>query len=109
MILLSRKVFSLVFLTSVCNAFCVAQTSQNFDRVEPPNWWVGMKSTELQILFYVHDGDLSTYEASINYPGISVKEKIKVENPHYLFLTLQVSPSAKAGVIPIQFKGEKKS
>ncbi len=28
-----------------------AQTKSDFDRVEPAFWWVGMKNTELQILF----------------------------------------------------------
>src|SRR5258708_23732009 len=82
---------------------------KDFDRVEPSNWWIGMKNSELQILFYKHDDDISNYEVSVNYPGISIKEKIKVENPHYLFLELILSPDAKTGVVPIQFKSGKKS
>jgi len=86
-----------------------AQTKSDFDRVEPAFWWVGMKNTELQILFYNNHSDISTYEASINYAGVSIKEKIKVENPHYIFLKLQVSPETKAGILPIQFKFGKKA
>src|SRR5579859_4274783 len=80
-----------------------------FDRVEPAFWWVGMKNTELQILFYSHDQSLSGYQASINYPGVTLNQKIAVENPHYLFLKLRVSASTKAGTLPIQFKSDKKT
>ncbi len=80
-----------------------------FDRVEPAFWWVGMKNTELQILFYNSHMDISQYEASLNYPGVLLKEKIKVENPHYLFLKLQITGDTKPGVMPVHFKSGKKS
>ncbi|MBS1950177.1 MAG: glycoside hydrolase family 13 protein [Bacteroidetes bacterium] len=101
----------IVLLFLSVSFFCQAQkkTKPEFDRVEPAFWWVGMKNSELQILFYNHSANLGSYEASLNYAGVSIKEKITVENPHYLFLKLEVSPSTKAGIIPIQFKAGKKS
>src|SRR5688500_17708069 len=33
----------------------------------------------------------------------------KVENPHYLFVTLELTPSAKAGKIPLQFTSGRRS
>src|SRR5438105_11478367 len=110
--MLYRSKNFLAFSILVCLNFGSAKSQskpKDFDRVEPSNWWIGMKNTEFQILFYKHDADISNYDASINYPGISIKEKIKVENPHYLFLKLKLSPEAKAGVVPIQFKSGKKS
>ncbi len=86
-----------------------SQDQSNFDRVEPAFWWVGMKNTELQILFYNSHNEIANDEAFVNYPGVSIKGKINVENLHYLFLKLQISPDAKAGRIPIQFKSGKKS
>jgi len=87
----------------------IAQTKPTFDRVEPAFWWVGMKNTELQILFYNNHTDISNGEPNINYPGVSIKEKVKVENPHYLFLKLQLNSETKAGIMPIQFKFGKKT
>src|SRR5258706_14295735 len=102
--------FSLLIPFLLVQSLTYSQSqTRTFDRVEPSNWWIGMKNSELQILFYKHDADISNYEASINYPGISIKEKIKVENSHYLFLKLQLSADAKAGALPIQFKSGKKS
>lgn len=100
-------VVTLAILFSSSSGF--SQSGPAFDRVEPAFWWVGMKNHELQILFYHHNADLSKHEVSINYPGVTLLQKINVENPHYLFLKLDVSAAAKAGVVAIQFKAGKKT
>ncbi|MBS1559657.1 MAG: glycoside hydrolase family 13 protein [Bacteroidetes bacterium] len=104
-----KKILLALFLMP--SFFLIAQKKikPEFERVEPAFWWVGMKNTELQILFYNREANLGSYEASLNYAGVSIKKKINVENPHYLFLKLEVSPSAQAGIVPIQFKAGKKS
>src|SRR5688500_4371211 len=80
-----------------------------FQHVEPPFWWIGMKNSSVQILFYNKEVNISEYTASLNYPGVSLKEVKKVSNPHYLFLTLDISSEATAGTVPIQFvQGKKK-
>ncbi len=105
----SRISFAFTIIFSISLGLSQSNAQSTFDRVEPAFWWVGMKDTELQILFYNHDANLSDYNASINYTGVSILEKIKVENPHYLFLKLKVSSTAKAGTLSIQFKSDKKS
>jgi len=102
---LTQLALSLLLLTAVPGQ----ARESDFNRVEPAFWWVGMKNTEFQILFYNSQVDISQYEASLNYSGVSLKEKIKVENPHYLFLKVKIAADAKAGVLPIQFKSGKKS
>ena len=80
-----------------------------FNHVEPPFWWTGMKSGLLQILFHHKDADLNKFKATVKYGGVALKEIRTVENPHYVFITLQISPSAKAGKIPIEFTSGKDS
>jgi glycosidase len=86
-----------------------AQKKPDFDRVEPAFWWVDMKSTSLQILFYNKDKEITSYEPSVNYTGVTLKQVKHVENPHYLFLYLEISPAAAAGTVPVVFKSGKKS
>jgi glycosidase len=105
---MKRIFLSLSFLLPLVG-FSQKQPQPYFDRIEPMNWWVGMKNSELQVLFYKHDVNIGEYEASINYPGVSIKEKIKAENPHYLFLKLKIGAEAKAGSITFQFKAGKKT
>jgi glycosidase len=97
----------LIFILSTCLSFA-QKKQQPLDRVEPPFWWTGMKNSSLQILCYSKDINISEYTASINYEGVTLKEVKKVSNPHYAFLTVDVTQGAKAGMVPIQFSSGKK-
>ena len=60
-------------------------TFAQIQRVEPAFWWKGMKNPELQILVYGKNIANQTIELS---NGIQIKELKKVENPNYVFITL---------------------
>ena len=78
--------------------------SAEIQNVDPPFWWVGMKNPTLQIL--IHGPKIAENEVSVNYPGVSVKDIVKTENPNYLFLYLNIGPSAKPGTMDITFSGK---
>lgn len=82
-----------------------------FNRVEPPNWWVGMNdsNSKLQILFYNQNTNINNYQVSTAYPGVSIIGVEKTDNPHYLFLNVSIDAATKAGQVPITFKEGKKS
>ena len=71
------------------------------ERVEPANWWVGMKNHELQLM--VHGEGIANADVSILYPGVYLKESVKTDNPNYLFLYLDISDVAQAGKMDIVF------
>ncbi|MDR1984829.1 MAG: glycoside hydrolase family 13 protein [Prevotellaceae bacterium] len=76
-------------------------------RVEPPFWWTGMKNTELQIMFY---GDkVANAELQFAYDGVELIKAVKVDNPNYIFVYLNISENAKAGQINFNFTENKKS
>ena len=70
-------------------------------RIEPANWWVGMKNSELQIMVY--GPDISKSTVTINYPGIKVKEVAKTTSPNYLFIYLSIAKGTKPGNVPMHF------
>jgi len=77
------------------------------ERIDPPSWWVGMKNTQLQIMIYGEN--ISLTKPSIDYAGVEIKQVIHVESPNYLFIDLEVSHNATAGIIDIEFHmGRKK-
>jgi glycosidase len=101
---------NLIFLLLITATVTLAQKSKApFHHVEPAFWWVGMKSPSLQILFHNKEINIGAYEAQLQYEGVSIMEVKRVENPHYLFITLDISSNAKAGMIPIVFKQGKKT
>lgn len=76
--------------------------SQKVSRIDPPNWWVGMKNQKLQLMVYGQN--ISTANVSINYKGVILESIDKVENPNYLFLNLTISSDAVSGKLPIEFE-----
>lgn len=74
--------------------------------VEPPFWWAGMKNPSLQLLVY--GKDIAFTNVSLNYPGVTLRDKVSVENPNYLFLNLEIAADAKPGVFVISFMRNRK-
>jgi neopullulanase len=99
----------LIVLTLVASSAVDAQKKKSTDflHVEPAFWWVGMKNPTVQILFHSRN-DLTGYNAEVSSPGVTLAEVKKVENPHYLFLTLNIA-NAKSGIVPISFRNGKKT
>lgn len=75
-------------------------------RVEPPFWWSGMHNKELQLV--VHAKDVATTTVKMEYEGITIKSLDKVENPNYLFITLELSENIQPGSFNISFIEGKK-
>ncbi len=93
-------VLGLILLFQMSNIY--SQTSGVIKRIEPSNWWVGMKDPHLQIMVY---GDsISKYDLSIDKKGVSIQNIHKVENPNYLFIDLLITEDTKAGRFQIQLK-----
>ncbi len=78
----------------------VAQSSPSLDRIDPTNWFVGMKNPTLQLL--LHGKAIGTATVSINYPGVTVKRVSPLENPNYLAIDLTIAASTKPGTFPIR-------
>lgn len=75
-------------------------------KVEPAQWWVGMKNPDLQILLY---GDkIADWSVDISYPGVSISKTVRTSNPNYLFLYITISSTTQPGDMKINFKKEKK-
>jgi len=75
--------------------------AQQPDRVEPPFWWAGMKSADLQLM--VHGEKIASADVKISYPGVEVVSVTKVENPNYLFVDLKLDQNVQPGKFDILF------
>ncbi len=76
--------------------------AQTISRIEPGNWWVGMKFNKVTVLVY--GKEIQNLEPSIKYEGVKILKTEKVENPNYLFITLEISAETPAGNARIEFK-----
>lgn len=71
------------------------------DRIEPPNWWIGMQNKRLQVL--VHGTNISVTTPTLKYEGVTIREVTRLESKNYLFLTLEISKTAQSGSFDINF------
>ncbi|KAB1154836.1 glycoside hydrolase family 13 protein [Flavobacterium luteum] len=72
------------------------------ERIDPPNWWVGMKTNQITLLVY--GKAIQDLEPTINYSGVKVVKTEKVENPNYLFVTIDIDSNTIPGNAKIEFK-----
>ena len=71
------------------------------NKVEPPNWWIGMENTELQLLVYGEN--ISETKPMITYDGVTINSVTKLESNNYLFIDLTISNTTKEGMFGIIF------
>jgi glycosidase len=71
-------------------------------RVEPPNWWVDMDNTHLEVLVY--EKDVAQYTAvAVDYLGVTVEYVKRQANPNYLFVGLNIAPGTQPGSLKLHF------
>ena len=95
-----------LYLFIIGIAFSITTFGLNVDRVEPTFWWVGMKNPTVQLM--VHGQEIAVTEITLNYPGVKIKTISRQDNPNYVFIDLSISPEAKSGTFPIEFRKSKK-
>ena len=92
-----RKTFvSLMLLMGVMSMDAAVKV----DRIEPTDWYVGMKDASLQLMVY--GKDIKDANVDIQYPGVKVDSIVKLDSPNYLLLYLNLD-GAKAGQMTINF------
>ena len=82
----------------------VEVSNSSLSIVEPPNWWVGMNESSLQLL--VHHDKIGSYTPTISYPGVTIDKVHKAKSPNYLFIDLTVATDAAAGKFDIVFNND---
>jgi glycosidase len=95
------KSIAFAVLACLCAANAAAAPYQ-IQQVEPPNWWVGMKHSSLQVM--VHGEKLAELQPAISTPGVKLLGVERTDNPNYIFINVQVAPDAKPGSFDIALK-----
>lgn len=76
--------------------------SQNtIQRIEPPNWWAGMKNHNIQLMVY--GKNISDWKVSIPDENIKLTAVHKAKSPNYLFIDLNLSENIEPGDYEIHF------
>lgn len=74
------------------------------DRIEPTDWYVGMKNPTLQLMVY--GKGIRTADVTTDYPGVRIDSLVRLDSPNYLLVYMNVK-GARPGTMNLTFKGEK--
>tara|TARA_B110000090_G_scaffold186093_1_gene214599 strand:- start:1347 stop:3281 length:1935 start_codon:yes stop_codon:yes gene_type:complete len=83
------------------NVSKVSISNTSLERVEPTNWWIGLKNTSLQLL--VKEDNIGNSKPSISYEGVSIDKVNKARSKNYLFIDLTIDKYTETGKFDIVF------
>ena len=75
--------------------------AHKIDRIEPTNWYVGMKNPSVQLMVY--GKDIRSAEVSTNYPGVKIDSLVRLDSPNYLLVYMNIK-DAQPGTMKLCFK-----
>ncbi|MCY4744698.1 glycoside hydrolase family 13 protein [Pelomonas sp. UHG3] len=73
-------------------------------RIEPPNWWVGMRDSRLQLMLHA-PGVADARPTLAPYPGVTLAGSHRATSPNYLFIDLDIAPTAAPGELTLTVGG----
>ena len=97
---MKQKLFVLwVFMALSMTAMAAKKTI--IDRIEPTDWYVGMKNPSVQLMVY-GKGIRDVESVTTDYPGVRIDSLVRLDSPNYLFIYLNIK-DAKPGTMTLQF------
>ncbi len=70
-------------------------------KIEPPNWWTGMRMDQIQLMVYGEN--LQNLTAQFHSPQVTVLRTLRTSNPSYAFVDIAISPEALDGAYLLTF------
>ncbi|MDY4667648.1 MAG: glycoside hydrolase family 13 protein [Prevotella sp.] len=80
--------------------FMAMNAKVDITRIEPENWFAGMKSPQVQLMVYGHN--IREAQVSTDYPGAKIDSLVRLDSPNYLLIYINLN-GAKPGNMPLTF------
>ena len=84
------------------------QSSAQQTEIFPPNWFIGLQDTTLQLIIKQKDIGLDFDIAQTNSKGITVQSFKQTAHKDFVLLNITINKQTPAGTITLQFSGKKK-
>ena len=102
--MLYKRLFFTLFIIFSFSLVIHSQTPK-VNKIEPPNWWSGMKYNKIQLMIYGEN--LTDIKAVSENEKLKVNKVHKITNSSYAFVDIEVSPDAKPGLYELTLRNEK--
>ena len=94
----------LVTAIIMANIFTMSAAKKTvIDRIEPTDWYVGMKNPQVQLMVY-GKGIRDVASVTTDYPGVVIDSLVRLDSPNYLLIYMNLS-GAQPGTMTLNFKG----
>ena len=90
-----------LFSLAMVLAILASHAAVTVDRIEPTNWFVGLKDSSVQLMVY--GNGIRDAEVSIDYAGVTLDSLVRLDSPNYLLLYLNTR-GAQPGTMKVTFK-----
>lgn len=90
----------LLTLLLVLSSFLAVSAKVKITRIDPTDWYVGMKDPTLQLMVYgpgIRDAQVAT-----NYPNARIDSLVRLDSPNYLLVYMNLQ-GAQPGEMQLQF------
>ena len=96
-----KKLISIAALLVAATCTLTAAGKVNVTRIDPTDWYVGMKNPSVQLMVYgsgIREADVST-----DYPGAVVDSIVRLDSPNYLLVYMNLK-GAQPGTMTLNFQ-----
>ena len=83
-----KRLFLLTALVAMTMTMS-AKSKTVINRIEPTDWYVGMKNPTLQLMVY-GQGIRDVQDVTTDYPGVSIDSLVRLDSPNYLLIYLNL-------------------
>ena len=97
-----RRLFIVCLLMGV--TMMMKATKVTIDRIDPTDWYVGMKNPQLQLMVYGKD-IATVQEVTTDYPDARIDSVVHLESPNYLLIYINLK-GAKSGTMTLELKAK---
>jgi len=90
-----------ILMANVMTMSAAKKSTIVINRIEPTDWFVGMKNPSVQLMVYgkgIRDAEAVTTD----YPGVTIDSLVRLDSPNYLLVYLNVK-GAEAGTMTLKF------
>lgn len=96
-----HKVIVIILLVACMKPAKLNAQDFAIDRIDPPNWWLGMAESRLELL--VHGNNLAGAAVRSSSRLVHVVDVARAENPDFIYVTLDIKKNQEADTITLSF------
>lgn len=97
-----RRILILTIMMVNVMTMSAAKSKITVDRIDPTDWFVGMKNPQVQLMVY-GQGIAAVTDVTTDYPGAVVDSVVRLDSPNYLLVYMNLR-DAKPGTMTLLFK-----